>query len=180
MSGEARTRASWAPSVLVRRILVGLALLHVASVGMFVWTDFVKRAPADTVASGLRLYQSLSGSFRDYRFFAPSVASDSKAGFLLKSKTGELRMVNFASTNKEINFRYNCIISSMRDERAQDLFARSWAAFLLGANPDADSVAVVVKAFIVPTMADYRRGVQPDWRLVYASEFARTASSDLR
>ena len=180
MSGEARTRTSWAPAVFVRRVLVGLALLHVLSVVMFIWTDLVERAPANTVAPWLRLYQSLSGSFRDYRFFAPSVANDAKAGFLLKSKTGELRVINFASTSKEINFRYNCIISSMRDTRAQDLFARSWAAFLLGAYPDADSVAVAVKAFIIPSRADYRRGVQPDWRLVYASEFARTASSAQR
>lgn len=168
------------PAFVREALCAGLVLMHLASVVGFIWTDIPGSPAPGLVESWLRLYQNLSGSFRDYRFFAPSVASDTKAGFLLQNAAGEYRLVNFSAPNREIGFRYSCIIATMRDQRAQDLFARSWAAFLLGNDSTAQKVVVMVKAFMVPTMAEYREGSRPEWRLVYGGEFERTDTSVAR
>jgi hypothetical protein len=162
--------------VRVKKILAtSLVLLHLLSVSVFLWTDFPRdSAPGEHAA--LRLYLNLSGSFRDYTYFAPSVASDMKAAFLVEDAGGRARLVNFTSANKEADFRYSCIINAcMRQPWGRDLFAQSWAAALLGSEPEAERVTVIVGRHDLPTMEDYRRGRRPQWLTIYAGEFARRA-----
>jgi hypothetical protein len=155
------------------RLLVVVALLHLAAVAGFIWTRAAEEAPG-RVGEALRLYKNLSGAFRDYTFFAPAVASDVKAGFLLETADGPASFVAFRARNREVAFKYNSIIaSSMRDERGRDLLAQSWAALMLGSHPAATSVTVVVEAFVLPTMPEYRAGARPEWRPIYAGTFAR-------
>jgi hypothetical protein len=154
-------------------LVTALVLLHLVSVAVFIWTDLPSDSP-DVISSALRLYRNLSGSFRDYAFFAPAVASDIKAGFLLEDAAGQTTFLNFTTANREIAFRYNCIISAaMRDTRARDLFAQSWAAFLLGGHPQAVRVTVVAKTLRIPAMSEYRAGHRPEWETLYLSTFGR-------
>lgn len=132
-----------------------------------------ERAPG-RVGEALRLYKNLSGAFRDYTFFAPNVASDVRAGFLLEDARGGTSFVAFRARNREVAFKYNSIIAvSMRDERGRDLFARSWAAFMLGSQPAAATVTVAVESFVLPPMPEYRAGLRPEWRTLYVGTFAR-------
>lgn len=150
-----------------------LALLHLLSVLIFIWADWPERAPRD-LHTVLRTYQNLSGTFRDYAFFAPAVGSDLKAAFVLQEAGGDSRLVPFLSDNKEVAFRYNCIIlACMRDVRGRDLFAQSWAALVLGAEPAVERVGVVVKEYSLPPMPAYREGRRPRWETIYLGEFAR-------
>ncbi len=154
-----------------------LVLLHLSSVVIFIWADWPERSPRELNVA-LRTYQNLSGTFRDYAFFAPRVGNDIKAGFLLEDSTGSSRLVNFLADNREVNFRYNCIIlACMRDIRGRDLFAQSWSALMLGANPDANKATVMVKEFSMPPMEEYRQGKRPRWELLYVGEFTRRDSS---
>jgi hypothetical protein len=158
--------------VCARLILVLAAFLHLVSVAVFIWTPFPEDLPGK-IACALRIYKNLSGTFRDYAFFAPAVANDLKAGFLLTDAGGRETFINFAAENREIGFRYNCIIAGcMKDTKARDLFAQSWAALVLGSHPDADRVAVIVKAFDLPSLRDYRAGKRSEWRTFYVGEFA--------
>lgn len=152
-----------------------LVLLHLLSVAAFLWTDFTRRSTGG-VAAAVHLYNNVSGAFRDYTYFAPSVASDMKAAFLLEDAAGRAWVMNFATEDREADFRYKCIINvSMRNEWGRDLFAQSWAATLLGSEPAAERVTVMVGRHDLPTMADYRRGRRPQWLTIYAGEFARRA-----
>lgn len=162
-----------APSTAVR-VMAALAILHLASVVLVVWVD-LGRGASSAAGTALRTYQSLAGTMRDYSYFAPSVASDTKAGFLLEDESGApLSLVSFASDNKEIAFRYDSMISAcMREERGRDYFAQSWAASLLGAKPEAAQVTVMVKRLDMPTMARYREGQRAEWKLLYAGTFTR-------
>ena len=154
-------------------LATSLVLAHLALVATFLWTDFARRPPRP-VAAALRLYLNLTGTFRDYTYFAPSVANDLKAGFLLEDAAGRARLVPFASDNGEVDFRYGCIIyASMWDEAGRDIYAQSWAALLLGSNPEAERVTVMVRRLEMPSMELYRRGERPRWETVYAGEFAR-------
>jgi hypothetical protein len=163
-----------------QRLLAGAAFLHLVSVAVFIWSGF----PGDrtgTAPGVLRAYRNASGTFRDYAFFAPSVASDVKAGFVVSDRGGHATFIHFAAANREIDFRFNCVIAAcMRDPRGRDLFARSWAAMLLGGTPGADRVGVVVKALDVPTMRRYREGSRTQWSTVYVGEFERRAPGAAR
>jgi hypothetical protein len=154
-------------------LLACLAMLHLVLVGMFVWTN-VSETSDSAVHRTLRTYRNLSGIFRDYRFFAPGVASDMRAGFFLERPDGTSEFQAFLSDNLEVGFRYNCIIgASMRSEALRDLMAQSWAAVMLGNHPDASHVTVVAQSFELPTMRAYAAGKRPHWRVVYAGKFDR-------
>ncbi|HEY3132948.1 MAG TPA: hypothetical protein VGL91_26085 [Acidobacteriota bacterium] len=158
---------------ITRALLVVAVLLHLLLVALFIWTGFAEDWPGK-LPGALRVYKNLSGTFRDYAFFAPAVASDLKAGFLVTDTAGEETFVNFVAKNREVGFRYNCIIAAcMRDVRGRDLFAQSWAALPLGSNPDANRVTVMVKTLDLPSMRDYRAGKRPEWKTVYVGEFGR-------
>jgi hypothetical protein len=156
------------------KVLAALAFLHLCSVAGFIWADLGQDSPSRT-SIVLRLYKNLSGTFRDYTFFAPSVSSGLGAAFLVESPSDkQSELVNFASDDREISFRYNCIVTScMRDLRSRELFAQSWSALILGSRPDANTVTVMVHAMDLPSMAEYRAGKRPAWKPVYAGTFGR-------
>lgn len=155
-------------------LMGGLALLHLGFVVASVSMNFGS-LPRGPLRKAVLTYCNLSGTFRDYTFFAPGVASALKAGFLVEKEGGaEPTVVAFGSDSREITFRYGSIMrSGMQDERGRDLFAQSWAALILGNRPDADSVTVMVERMIVPSMEEYRRGLRPQWAAVYAGRFDR-------
>ncbi len=156
-----------------QQVITSFVLLHLIFVVLFIWTDFPGSSDS-TPASAMRTYKNLSGCFRDYSFFAPLVASDLRAGFHIKNKDCSAEFIDFVAPNKEIGFRYNCIIAScMRDAKGRDLFTQSWSATILGEYPDADKVRVLTEAFEVPTMKAYSEGAKPEWALVYFGDFER-------
>jgi hypothetical protein len=154
-------------------LLASLAVLHLALVCLFIWTD-TSETSGGSVRRTLRTYKNLSGIFRDYRFFAPAVASDMRAGFFLEQPDGTSVFEPFLADNLEVGFRYNCIVgSSMRDEKLRDLMAQSWAAVMLGSHPEVARVLVVAQSFDLPAMKDFAAGRRPSWKLVYAGRFER-------
>ena len=163
------------PSLSERRggLLAALAALHLALVCLFVWTD-LSEASGSPARATLGTYKNLSGIFRDYRFFAPAVASDMRAGFFVERPDGTSEFHSFLADNLEVGFRYNCIVgASMRDEKLRDLMAQSWAARMLGAHPDAARVTVVAQSFQLPAMRAFAAGARPSWQVVYAGTFDR-------
>jgi hypothetical protein len=144
---------------------------------LFVWTGFPGRG-SGALASAARIYQNVAGCFRDYAFFAPSVATPLKAAFLLTGGQEKAEVVTFTSSNREVAFRFDCLVAAcMKEERGRDLFAQSWAALMLGSHPRAQTATVVVKSLDLPTMAESRAGKPPVWKIVYAGEFARRQRS---
>lgn len=161
------------------RLMAVIAALHLAFVVASVSTNF-GRLPAGILKSTVLTYCNLSGTFRDYTFFAPGVASALKAAFLVEDTAGgEPTLVSFGAESREISFRYGSIMrSGMQDERGRDLFAQSWSALVLGNRPSAESVTVMVERMIVPSMEEYRRGQRPQWVPVYAGKFSRRGAGE--
>jgi len=161
------------PTRLRKIIQLSLVLLHLLTVVAFLWAGI----PGDSsgrLSEALRTYNNLSGSFRDYTYFAPAVGDNYKVAFILEDARGQSRLINFISDNREVDFRYQCIMTvGMRRETLRDVFSQSWAALLFGSHPDAQKVTVMARRVHVPSMADYRRGQRPSWVTVYAGEFAR-------
>ena len=167
------------PPFVERRggLLAALASLHLALVCLFIWTDVTETSDSGA-GDALRTYRNLGGIFRDYRFFAPAVASDVRAGFFLEEPDGTSRFQAFLADNLEVGFRYHCIVGSgMRDEALRDLMAQSWSAVMLGAHPEAALVTVVAQSYELPPMRAYAAGERPSWKVVYAGKFDRAARS---
>lgn len=150
-----------------------LAILHLVSVAGVLLVNTGRGSSA--VSAALRTYQSFAGTWRDYAFFAPDVASDYKAGFVLDDDAGtSSTLVDLGGASREISFRYDSMIAScMADAGGREVFAQSWAALLLGARPDAARVTVMVKRLNMPGMAAYRAGRRAAWEIVYAGTFDR-------
>jgi hypothetical protein len=165
-------RAAPPPPARAARVLAVLASLHLAYLITFVWLG-VGRFPPGAAGRALQTYGNLSGASRDYSFFAPNVASEVKAAFFVEGAAGgPSKLVTFDSDNREIVFRYACILKAgMQDPRVRDLFAQSWAALVLGSQPDAERVTVIVHRKDLPGMDEYRQGRRPAWKLIYAGEF---------
>lgn len=152
-------------------VVASLGVLHLVLVCIFVWTEAAE-ASGGPAHRAMRTYKNLSGVFRDYRFFAPKVASDMRAGFFLEEPDGTSTFEAFAADNAEVGLRYHCLVaSSMRNERLRDLMARSWSAVMLGSRPWATRVTVVAQAYELPTMAAFAAGQAPRWNVVYAGVF---------
>ncbi|WP_221392558.1 hypothetical protein [Dyadobacter sp. NIV53] len=153
--------------------IIILVFFHLVTVALFVWSGSVRNSTNDLVSLG-RSYLNLSGSFRDYAYFAPSIANDLRAGFLVEDFDRKTSFIDFVSDNKEIGFRYNSVIaSSMGGEKQRDLLAQSWAAFILGNQANAKNVTVVSQAYILPSMQDYQNGKRPAWKTIYLGKFEK-------
>lgn len=152
-----------------------IAVLHLAAVGAFLWTGLVHVNSDAVLDRGVRTYQSLSGVLSDYRYFAPAVASDSRAGFLIEQSDGSSLFEPLASDELEVARRYRCIVaSSLRANRkTQDVLAQSWAAVMLGIHPESTRVTVVIQSYQLPTMDAWAAGAKADWAIHYTGTFSR-------
>jgi hypothetical protein len=56
-------------------------------------------------------------------------------------------------------------------------FLGALAANRLGAHPEANLVQVNIEEWVMPTMAEYRRGARPQWRSLQDATFVRTSRS---
>jgi hypothetical protein len=163
------------PPGLALRWLTILAFLHLALVAAFLWGNPSHGTDAE---SPLHVYQSFSGTWRNYAFFAPDITSDYRAAFVLDDAAGTgSTLVELTGDNREITFRYGAIVAAcMETADAREIFAQSWAALLLGARPDAARVTVIVERLEMPGMAAYRAGRRPTWKRIYAGMFDRRTS----
>jgi hypothetical protein len=81
-----------------------------------------------------------------------------------KSREVTLRLGNLAATIY--------LVAKRTDMRRA--FLGALAADRLGAHPEANRVQVTIEEWVVPTMAEYRRGARPEWRFLHDATFVRT------
>ncbi|MEM7676296.1 MAG: hypothetical protein AAF449_09870 [Myxococcota bacterium] len=163
----------------VTKILAALAVAHLSFVVVFVVTRLFS---ADMVwkTRALASYANLTGVFRDYSFFAPGVASGTRAAFVVRTDDDSApEIVHLDSDSREIMFRLSCLVKSGRyDEKVEDLFAQSWATVMFNQRPRASSVTVMVQTQKLPSMQEYRAGRRPEWFHSYVAEFERRAEEE--
>jgi hypothetical protein len=151
--------------------LAALAVTHLVLVtlGAFRLASFASRPPL----APLGTYMELSGASNDYSFFAPSVGSQIRARFVVRHPD-RITVSTFETPNHEVNQRINSLVTaSQKIPELQQAFARSWAAAVLGRNPDARHTVVLIERHQLPTMAEYRAGARPDWVVTYRGDFER-------
>lgn len=128
---------------------------------------------------GARFYDALSGAGDSYSFFAPEVGPQLRARFVLFSPMGE-RSEEMLETGKsrEVGFRLGNIAGTIYiATKRTDLrraFLGALAASSFSTHPKASLVQVNIEHWVMPTMAEYRAGVRPEWRGLNDAMFART------
>jgi hypothetical protein len=129
----------------------------------------------------LRWYAQLSGADSEYGFFAPEVGSEQRASFLLQDEDGLKWSDAIDQANSsEARLRLINIVESpfMTGTAAEwpawrRQLVKSWAATMFSRHPRAVSLTVIVEAYDVPTMAEYRAAQRPSWKLVYEARIQR-------
>ena len=105
-----------------------------------------------------------------------------RARFILSSPQGE-RSEETLETGKsrEVGFRLGNLAGTIYiAAKRPDLrraFLGALAARSFGAHPEASHVQVHIEEWVMPTMADYRAGVRPRWRVLNDATFVRTRRS---
>ncbi len=161
------------------QVYVLISLVHLLLVNLFIWTDFENKESSG-IYEYLRIYRDASGCFRDYSYFAPNVANDTRAGFITRKGQDVFRFLSFSAENEIVNTRYNNVISSgMRNPKVRELFSRSWATAIFGRDSNISEVTVFAEAYLVPTIDEYRTGKQPSWQTIYVGSFEKKADDKI-
>jgi hypothetical protein len=133
------------------------------------------------VGRWLRFYDSLSGAGDAYSFFAPAVGPQLRARFVLSAPQGPRSEETLESgKSREVSFRLGnlagtvYVVAQRTDLRRA--FLGALAADRLGAHPEANFVQVNIEDWVMPTMAQYRRGTRPAWHSLHDATFVRASS----
>lgn len=164
-------------------MLLGAAHLVIVLFGACDWLPERNRGPA---VQPLRWYATMSAADSGFAFFAPQVGSTHRVRFLLYDEQGQTRWDTFdQSHNSEAWLRLTgSVDSAFMAARAQEepewrqRLVKSWAATMLRRHPQTVKLEVVVEAYWVPTMAEYRAGARPAWQVVYQAQVQRHAKVD--
>jgi hypothetical protein len=129
-------------------------------------------SPAHFAGRIIETYRSYSGANSGFGFFAPGVASEWRATFDV-CNNGHCIPAAEEQVAGESRLLLQTINSLLGENELRDLLAASHAARLFARYPHADAVLVKAGIFVVPTMAQYRRGARPQWRDLYGFAFRR-------
>ena len=163
-----------------RMFLVGFFSCHIALV--VAGAAHLTSSVHGPVGRGLRFYKALSGAGDSYAFFAPTVGPQLRARFILSSPQGE-RSEETLETGKsrEVGFRLGNLAGTIYiAAKRTDLrraFLGALAASSFGAHPEASHVQVNIEECVMPSMANYRAGVRPRWRVLNDATVVRTKRS---
>jgi hypothetical protein len=152
-----------------------LACTHLTLACAFLWGGLGVEGTS-TDSSVLRLYRAVSGLFRDYSFFAPTVSSGVRLGFLVDAPEGPI-FEPLSHPNAEVMLRVQCIAgNAINDLPGRELLGRSLAATALGRHPDVETVTVVGQRQDLPSAEDYRAGARPRWETLFLADYSRKAT----
>jgi hypothetical protein len=129
-------------------------------------------SPAHFAGRIIETYRAYSGANSGFGFFAPGVASEWRATFDV-CNDGHCLPVTEEEVAGESRLLLLTIDGLLGESDLRDLLAASHAARQFVRYPHADAVLVKAGVFVVPTMAQYRRGARPQWRDLYGFAFRR-------
>ena len=153
--------------------LVGAACVHLA----LVICGAMRVVPIPTwlpIGRSVETYREYTGANNGYGFYAPAVASEWSTTFdICGGKPTRCFEAREEVANREVGLLISTIDGMYMEDGLRDLVAASWAGAQFGRFPRAAVVIVKPRVFLIPTMAEYRRGSKPQWRTAYAYVYAR-------
>ncbi|MCS6953755.1 MAG: hypothetical protein RMK57_14480 [Bryobacterales bacterium] len=146
-----------------RALCWGFWAFHLTFCLIFVtWPAF--RTRANPLWRYLRVYGAYTGASNAYGFFAPVVPNARRVQ--VKALCGERSIPVEIPLRGESRNRLTSITSLTSYRQIEQGVVASFGAYALGKYPCASAALVTVEYFAVPSMADYRRGERPRWKLL--------------
>lgn len=155
-------------------VTVHLAIV-VASASHYSVTDLLSH---HSISQALDYYGFVSGSSNHFGFFAPGVVSQFRVVYKLKDREGTIfKERNLNSGNIETSFRFHNMIENfwLKENEAplRRALTASWAAKLFSTHSEAKNIEILVEAYVIPGMAQYRSGERPHWIKHYSANYTR-------
>jgi hypothetical protein len=146
-------------------------------------SGFLPHRNHGTWVPSLHWYAMMSGANAQYGFYAPSVGNYSRTRFELHDESGRTWSDNFETAKlSEARLRLGGADFPLMNGEAQksrelrERMVKSWAAAMFARHPNAVALTVFVESYDVPSMADYRAGMRPNWNLIYQADVKRDAT----
>ena len=111
----------------------------------------------------LSLYGNFTGTRARMDFFAPWVASEARADFLIIPAEGPSRRVRLATPNDEASRRLALMYTLYAFPSERERLVQAWGSYMLRLHPDAVAVETRVEMLQIPTMAERSAGKLPAW-----------------
>ncbi len=164
MEGTARSRG--------RVLLTLAAALHLGCIAIGAMHRSLNGS--GYLGSAAAYYSALSGAYSGYGFFAPGVGAMPWATFEITDANGAVITDALESgANHEADLRIRNILPLFNsgDEALRRSLVASWAGKMFARHPSAESVAVRLEAYDLPSMQEFRDGKQPAWEPLYKAKF---------
>lgn len=142
------------------------------------WPAF--RSGANPLWRYLRVYGAYTGASNAYGFFSPAVPSARRVQ--VTALCGEQSIPVEIPLRGESRNRLTSITSLTSYRQIEQGVVGSFGAYALAKYPCASAALVKVEYFAVPSMAAYRRGERPRWKLlrIYPLTLASSLKADTR
>ena len=146
-----------------RRLAVAAAAIHL-SIAAFFSTHW----PAERILPGLlerplKLYGLYTGAQTHFNFFAPAVATQARAQFVLHRPDGTTARAELLTPSAEANQRLAMMFTFYGVPEARPFLARAWAVHMLARHPEATAVEVRVEVLDIPALPDVKAGKPARW-----------------
>jgi hypothetical protein len=163
-------------------VLLAAAHLVVVACGA---ADLLPDRGRQSLVRPLLWYARMTGADNQFSFYAPEVGDSFRTRFTLWDSQGGEWEASFEDTaSPEARLRLSGIAFSafangaaVEHPEKRVRVVKSWAATMFSRYPRAIELTVVVEAYDIPTMAEYRGGQRPTWKIVYQAQVQRDASS---
>jgi hypothetical protein len=147
--------------------------------------DILPDGRREPLARPLLWYARMAGADNQFSYYAPEVGDNYRTRFTLRdSNWGEWEAGFENSDSPEARLRLTGIAFGAFANGAATQFperrvrlVKSWAAAMFSRYPSAVALTAVVEVYELPTMAEYRGGQRPAWKVVYQAQVQRDAPS---
>ena len=162
-------------------MLLGAAHLAFVICGAAGWWP---ERSTSAVGKAMEWYGRMSGADSQFGFFAPAVVAQFRSRCILQDERGDTWSDSLEQAKSpEVRLQLEGIIerafaNGAAEESAQrrERLAKSWAAAMFNRHPRAVSLTIIVEAYDVPTMAEYRAGRRPKWEIIYEASVKRESA----
>jgi hypothetical protein len=137
-------------------------------------------APTNAMRQAMTAYLHLSGIESGYAFFAPNVPDNYKLVFELHYADGRIEYDLPHVSSDAAGFRLTTLLDNIGDTRSDELrevMVKMVAYSVWRAHPDAIMIRAVFGFALLPTAAEFRRGVRESDEFLYAYNFVFSSST---
>ncbi len=144
-------------------LVVAIAMLHLVVAALFSTHVVIEERLPDLLGRALRVYGDYTGARTHFDYFAPAVAPQARASFVLFRTDGTKREVTLATGNAEADQRIAMMLTFLGPAAMRASIMHSWCVHFLERDPALAAVEARVEIIDIPTVSQARAGAVSRW-----------------